>query len=59
MTLFIEGYGNTSPEQGVKSTQAISFGSEYQLTRRTNAFFALGDDTDDQKFARIGLNYGF
>ena len=59
LTLFVEGYGNTTPEIGVKGTQAISVGAEYQLTRHVNAFVAVADDTDDLKIARIGLNYGW
>lgn len=59
LTLFVEGYGNTTPEIGVKGTQAISFGAEYQLTRHVNAFVAVADDTDDLKIGRIGLNYGW
>ena len=59
LTLFVEGYGNTSPEVGVAGSQAISVGAEYQLTRHVNAFVAVADDTNDLRIGRIGLNYGW
>ncbi len=58
-TLFVEGYGNTSPETGTRSTNALSAGVEYRLTPHVNVFAAGGDDTDRQGFGRIGLNYGW
>jgi predicted porin len=57
--LFAEAYGNTRPETGIKSTQAVSVGAEYQLTKHANVFAAVADDTDNLKIARIGLNYGW
>lgn len=54
-----QGYRNTTPALGIKGTQAISVGAEYQLTRHVNAFVAVADDTDDLKIGRIGLNYGW
>ncbi len=58
-TLFAEAFGNTSPEYGVTSTNAVSVGAEYQISQHVNAFVAVGDDTDDRKVGRIGFNYGW
>lgn len=57
--LYAEAFGNSSPESGVKATQAVSFGVERQLTKHVNVFTAVGDDTDHVKVGRIGLNYGW
>ena len=58
-TFYVEAFGNTSPEYGVSSTNAISVGAEYQISQHVNAFVAVGDDTDDLKVGRIGFNYGW
>ncbi len=58
-TLFVEGFGNTTAEQGGKGTQAAGAGIEYQFAKHYNVFSAVATDTDHATVVRVGLNYGF
>ncbi len=56
-SLYIETFGNSNPEAGVKRTIAAAIGLEHDFTKHTNAFTSLGFDTDHLTTFRVGVNY--
>ena len=56
-TLYAEIFGDTIPANMRDGTVSFAVGAEYQLTEHVNTFVSVGDDTDDLKAARFGVNY--
>ena len=56
-TGFLEFFANTAPQSGERGTSSVAIAGEYQLTDHTNVFLSVGDDTDNTKIVKSGLNF--
>ena len=56
-TLYAEVFGDTIPANRNTGTVSGAIAAEYELTRHVNTFLSIGDDSDDLKTGRFGVNY--
>ena len=56
-TLYAEAFGDTIPANMADGTISGAIAAEYRITDHVNTFVSVGDDSDDLKAARFGVNY--
>ena len=56
-TVYAEIFGDTIPANMRDGTFSGAIAAEYNINEHVNAFLSIGDDTDDLKAARFGVNY--
>ena len=56
-TLYAEVFGDRIPANVNEGTVAGAIGAEYAINEHVNAFLSVGNDTDDLKTGRFGVNY--
>ena len=56
-TLYAEVFGDTIPANMADGTISGAVAAEYRITEHVNTFVSIGDDSDELKAARFGVNY--